>query len=308
MQRYQILVILASLSLVASFSALPRTKCRIGSRFSTEISSHISDSDSVNRRQFISNTVMTGLLSQIIAGQAQSALAEDDLTSQLFNDDGSLKEGIMNGMTTDKELENTLSVIFPSASEESQAIISVDGKGTGSEAGIKVTYTVPDKWTAAPDYRDTMLTDRDKACDRITFYQVPGTFKDSNSLEKATTIGVAKALGFSSVAAGVLPKSLPGADTVTGRKVSKAASLKEEETEKRKYYEFDMAVAPDTCGTSAENLGLGFCPYDTIVLLSATIIDAKMMVCAVTCTKDEWKRSNAELKIVRNSFFVEKTI
>jgi hypothetical protein len=127
-------------------------------------------------------------------------------------------------------------------------------------------------------------------------------------LEKATTIGVAKALGFSSVAAGVLPKSLPGADTVTGRKVSKAASLKEEETEKRKYYEFDMAVAPDTCGTSAENLGLGFCPYDTIVLLSATIIDAKMMVCAVTCTKDEWKRSNAELKIVRNSFFVEKTI
>jgi len=260
----------------------------------------------VNRRKFISNAVITGFISQIITGEAQGAIAEDDLTSQLFNEDGSLKAGV-----TAKDLvakEQTMAVTFPSASDETQAIVSIDGTQTGVEAGIKVSYTLPDKWTAAPDYLDTMMTGRDKACDRITFYQVPGTFKDSNTLEKATTIGVAKALGFSTVAAGVLPKALPGADTVTGRKVSKGASLQEDETEKRKYYEFDMAVAPDTCGTSSENLGLGFCPYDIVVLLSATIIDEKMMVCAVTCTKDEWKRSNADLKRVRNSFFVEKTI
>ena len=65
------------------------------------------------------------------------------------------------------------------------------------------------------------------------------------------------------------------------------------ETKKQKYYEFDLAVAPETCGQSAENLNLGFCPYDTIVLVSATIVDEKMMVCVVTCNKDIWKRANA---------------
>jgi hypothetical protein len=302
-------LILLSLSQVSSFTPLTPTKLRINSRFSTEISSQKShESDGINRRKFMSNAVMTGLISQIITGKAYSAVADDDLTSQLFNEDGSLKEGSSNGMTA-KEIEakeRSVNMSFPSASDDSQAIVSVDGKETGSGVGIKATYNLPEKWTS--DYLDTMLTLRDKACDRITVYQVPGTFTDFNTLEKATTIGVAKALGFSSVASGVLPKSLPGADIVTGRKVSKAASSNEDEKDKRKYYEFDMALAPDKCGSSAENLGLGFCPYESIVLLSATIIDGKMMVCGITCTKDEWKTSNADLKRVRNSFFVEKAI
>ena len=132
-------------------------------------------------------------------------------------------------------------------------------------------------------------------------------FKDNSVLDKATTIGVAKALGFSTIAKGTFPKTLPGADIVSGKKVSKPASSASDEEEKRKYYDFDLAVAPDSCGTSADNLGLGFCPYDTIVLLSATIIDGKMMVFGLTSTKDEWKRANADLKRVRNSFFVEKS-
>lgn len=298
-------IILLSLSQVSSFTPLAPTKLR-SSRFSTEISSQTShESDGMNRRKFMSSAVMTGLISQIITGQAYSAVADDEnLTSQLFNEDGSLKEGTTLNQLEAKEKPVIMS--FPSASDDSKAIVSVDGKETGSGVGIKATYTVPEKWT--PDYLDTLLSVREKACDRITVYQVPGTFTDFNTLEKATTIGVAKALGFSSVVSGVLPKSLPGADTVSGRKVNKAASSNEDEKDKRKYYEFDMAVAPDTCGSSAENLGLGFCPYESIVLLSATIIDGKMMVCAITCTKDEWKRSNADLKRVRNSFFVEKAI
>ena len=238
----------------------------------------------------------------------QIATAEEDLTSQMFNADGSLKEGAMNGLSA-QELEakdKAVDVVFPITSNDA-AIVSVDGEGVAekSDQSIKATYNVPEKWTAAPDYLDTLLSSRERACDRITVYQVPGTFKDFSILEKATTIGVAKALGFASVAKGVLPKTLPSADIVSGKKTSKSASTKEDETEKRKYYEFDMAVAPDTCGSSAENLGLGFCPYDTIVLLSATIVEQKMMVLAVTCTKDEWKRSNADLKRVRNSFYVE---
>jgi len=31
------------------------------------------------------------------------------------------------------------------------------------------------------------------------------------------------------------------------------------------YYDFDLAIAPKVCTTNnAENLGLGFCPYDRI--------------------------------------------
>ena len=309
LQRVHVLILL--LSQVSSFTPLTPIKPRINSRFSTEISSQTShESDGINRRKFMSNAVMTGLISQIITGKSYSAVADDDisLTSQLFNEDGSIKENSSIGMsaTEIEAKERSVNMSFPSVSDGSQAIVSVDGKETGSGGGIKATSNLPEKWTS--DYLDTMLTLRDKACDQITVYQVPGTFTDFKTLEKATTIGVAKALGFSSVAPGVLPKSLPGADIVTGRKVIKAASSNEDEADKRKYYEFDMALAPDKCGSSAENLGLGFCPYESIVLLSATIIDGKMMVCGITCTKDEWKTSNSDLKRVRNSFFVEKAM
>mmetsp|Transcript_680 Transcript_680/g.1188 ORF Transcript_680/g.1188 Transcript_680/m.1188 type:complete len:380 (-) Transcript_680:72-1211(-) len=280
----------------------------------------------MSRRKFSSLISITSAnlfsvlsLNDILFRGPLNASASDDLTSKMFNEDGSLKEGYMNGIS-EKDLQakdKTVSVLFPIESplDESRAIVSIDGKDiadastSSSRGGIKASYNVPEKWTDAPDYLDTLLSSREKACDRISIYQVPGTFSDYSKLDKATTIGVAKALGFNTVPAGILPKTLLSADIVSGRKVSKLAGADEgegKEGEKRVYYEYDLAVAPDTCGTSAENLGLGFCPYDTIVLLSATIIDGKMMVCAVTCTKDEWKRSNSDLKRVRNSFLVEK--
>jgi hypothetical protein len=290
------------------------------------------DEATISRRKFSSlifrtsvASAWTGLsLNEILFQDPLNASASDDLTSQMFNEDGSLKQGFMNGIT-EKDLQakdKTVSVIFPVESatldEKSRAIVSIDGKDLpidSTREGIKASYSVPEKWTAAPEYLDTLLSSREKACDRISVYQVPGTFSDYSTLDKATTVGVAKALGFNSVPTGILPKTLLSADIVSGRKVSKLVKSSSggdneaegKEGDKLMYYEFDLAVAPDTCGRSAENLGLGFCPYDTIVLLSATIIDGKMMVCAVTCTKDEWKRSNSDLKRVRNSFFVEKT-
>lgn len=113
------------------------------------------------------------------------------------------------------------------------------------------------------------------------------------------------ALNFASTGPGIFPKTLGIADIVSGRKVMKKLSLEDGE-KNQKYYEFDLAVAPESCGQSAENLNLGFCPYDTIVLISATIVNEKMMVCAVTSNKEMWMRSNADIKRVRNSFFVEE--
>uniref|UniRef100_A0A7S2MUX6 PsbP C-terminal domain-containing protein n=1 Tax=Helicotheca tamesis TaxID=374047 RepID=A0A7S2MUX6_9STRA len=87
------------------------------------------------------------------------------------------------------------------------------------------------------------------------------------------------------------------ADLISGRK----STPEEEET----YYEFDLAVAPETCPSkSADNLGLGFCPYDSVLLASAIVKDGRMYVCTVECSKEQWKRSSSDLKRVRSSFRV----
>jgi len=226
----------------------------------------------------------------------------------MFNEDGSLKDGVIDGNKAEAK-DITITVPFPAPADATSAITSIDGKdvknNTGEALTISASYQVPDKWTSAPDYLDTLLSVREKACEKIALFQVPGIYKDYSVLDKATTTGLAKVFNFKSIEAGVFPKTLASADIVSGRKVEKAFSRDNEDEKKRKYYEFDLAVAPDKCGSSEENLGLGFCPYDTIVLLSATIIEGKMMVCGVTCTKNEWKRSNADVKRLRNSFFVE---
>jgi len=285
-----------------------------------------------NRRTFLTTSLLAGItLTSTAAGNVSPALAtEGDMTSQMFNEDGSLKEGILsNGANADviEAKSTTITIPFPSKSSTDDAIVSADGSNieltlstdntsSAENALVKAQYIIPDKWTPAPEYLDTLLAVREKACDHITIYQVPGTFKDNTLLEKATTIGIAKALNFASVfkiRPDVLPKSIVSADIVSGRKVLKPKSSSSNgddnsKDNKRLYYEFDLATAPDNCGQSAENLGLGFCPYDTIVLVSATIVNEKMYVCGVTCNKTEWKRANADLKRVRGSFFIDEGI
>merc|ERR1712154_307837 len=88
---------------------------------------------------------------------------------------------------------------------------------------------------------------------------------------------------------------LRSADLVGARRTKKAGET---------FYEFDMAVAPATCRASTDDLGLGFCPYDTIYLLSATVLSDRLYVMVVESTKSEWKQSNSDLKQVRSSFNV----
>jgi hypothetical protein len=153
------------------------------------------------------------------------------------------------------------------------------------------------RWSDGKD-RDPIYFDRTegtnaKSCKQITVYQAPGNV-DEKQLEKATTIGVAKALD--------APKSdfaqLYKADIISG-KVNEKGS--------QKYYEFDMASAPESCGNSNENLGLGFCPYDNIYLLSATIVNNRLYCIVVECDDTKiWKLASAELKRVRSSFKIEE--
>ena len=107
------------------------------------------------------------------------------------------------------------------------------------------------------------------------------------------------------------------ADLISGRTVRKPIqSLKEKgEFDEQIYYEFDLAFAPAQCPDymegNKENLGLGFCPYDSIYLVSATVLKSNegdeggtLMCCVVECNKDEWKIANSDLRRIRNSFKV----
>ena len=118
------------------------------------------------------------------------------------------------------------------------------------------------------------------------------------TLDRASTVGVAKALGIQT-----LPEynpSLLKADLISGRRSDRDGTT---------YYEYDLAVAPASCASgSKEDLGLGFCPYDSIVLLGAAVVDGRMYGIMVECDRDEWKKGNADLKRVRSSFRVDSQL
>ena len=121
-------------------------------------------------------------------------------------------------------------------------------------------------------------------------YRAPGKVTPER-LANAATIGVAEALYIIDDL-----KALKGADLLSGR-TRKQGDIK--------FYDFDMALAPKTCGDSKENLGLGFCPFDSIYLISAAVLDDGLYVLVAECNKDEWKVANSDLKRVRSSFAVD---
>jgi len=101
-------------------------------------------------------------------------------------------------------------------------------------------------------------------------------------------VGVAKSLGVIESL-----KPLESADLISGRTRSKGDI---------KYYEFDMAVQPPSCDKSKDDLGLGFCAYENIYLLSCAVVDDHLYVLCIESDKDQWKRANSDLKLVRSSF------
>jgi hypothetical protein len=216
----------------------------------------------------------------------------DDLTRQMFNPDGSLKEGV--------ESEIKFRKVEINWDSSDGLVLNQDGITVGTTkpgSNLRLSYEYPMRWSDGkngdPVYFDRTEGTNAKACKQITVYQAPGIV-DENRLDKATTIGVAKAFD--------APKSvlerLYKADIISG-KISERGS--------QRYFEFDMATAPDSCGDSRENLGLGFCPYDNVYLLSATVVNDRLYCLIVECDDAKiWKLASAELKRVRSSFLVEQ--
>lgn len=245
-------------------------------------------------------TILPFLSASTVASADESSQSSADLTSQLFNPDGSLKDSA----TIEVEAKSrTVSTTFPSGAGDltpgKQALVSVDGSKPAAEGGsVKVSYDLPEKWgEPSTGYLDKSEGVNAKSADAITVFQLAGP-AEVKTLDKASTVGVAKALGIET-----LPSYNPSiikADLISGRRSTRDGIV---------YYEFDVAVAPAKCAPgSKEDLGLGFCPYDSIILLGAAVVDGRMYGIMLECDRDEWKKGNADLKRVRSSFRVESEL
>jgi hypothetical protein len=257
--------------------------------------------------------------------------AQEDLTSQLYNPDGTLRDPTM---AEAKETTVDLSFMIPSNPDSTHINIAMDGiQSTPSSVSdvaatnVKAFYNLPIKWKRnespqLPPYYDASEGKNGQACNRITVYSIstPNNL-DMTTLEKASKVGVAKSLFMDQLSNNYFDKGVQKSDLIGGRTVRKPIQSMEnkDEMDEQVYYEFDLAFAPSECpdymAGNKENLGLGFCPYDRIFLVSATILNndnnsnkdksGTLMCFVVECDKEEWKMANSDLRRVRSSYKVQ---
>jgi hypothetical protein len=233
-----------------------------------------------------------------------------DLTSKLFNPDGSLRDP----NTVTEAQERLVNLSFSKSADV--FTVSTDGSQPTVEGGLKVSYKVPTKWNSDPSpqlplYYDSSEGKNGKACNRITVYSISAPKLDMSVLVKASKVGVAKSLFMDKLPNKYFDQGVLKADLISGRTARKP--IKDGDViDEQVYYEFDLAFAPLECPKyeegNKENLGLGFCPYDSIFLVSATVLENEgtMVVSVVECNKDEWKIANSDLRRVRSSFEVNR--
>jgi len=226
-----------------------------------------------SRRHFMQKAFLASSSLLILNNNVVNAADNDDntqdLTQQLYNPDGSLKD---ESQTTEVTYD-TISIDLPSNN-------------------IRGAYKIPSKWTK-DNYIDTSSTPNTKVCNSIKVFSPPSLA----NLKKATTIGVAKSLQ--------LDASFVKSDLVSAKKRYVVLSRDDQVQEEVEVYDFDLAVAPSTCNENTkENLGLGFCPYEDIVLVSAVNWNDKTYVFQLECNREQWRKSNADLKDVRKSFTI----
>jgi hypothetical protein len=160
----------------------------------------------------------------------------NDLTSTIYNSDGTLKEGVESevkyrdvSFTWGQSDEISIHEDGADTSKTSSTTKSSESDTTGSSQ-YTLSYQIPMRWSDGKDgdlvYFDRSVGVNSKAAKGITIFQAPGK-ANIDRLQKATTIGVAKAMD--------VPEQfsrLYKADIVSGRTVERGS---------QKYYEFDMA-------------------------------------------------------------------
>jgi hypothetical protein len=127
----------------------------------TEVAGSGSETGDDSRRGFLA--VAGALISQSVFMTSKVARAEEggDMTSQLFNPDGSLKEG-----QVEEAKFKTVGISWASGSDTYS--INIDGSNAaGTETGsqVRLSYKTPEKWQQKDDgYYDKSTTNLDKVC------------------------------------------------------------------------------------------------------------------------------------------------
>lgn len=248
-----------------------------------EIVLHLKSSD---RRSLLRQAALIAVGTSILPVAFTANAEEEDLTTKLFNEDGSLKDE-----STEIEAKFRKVELMWDGSNN-QLAIAVDGENSAATpkgSSLRLSYDLPEKWnTESKKYIDK--AEGVKVCDRITVYRAEGS-ATTKLLEKASIKGIGESLRVTEDL-----KDIKKTDLIGGRSRIKGD---------QKYFDFDLANAPSTCSASKEDLGLGFCPYESIYLLSSTVFDNCLYVFALECDKAEWKLANSDLRRVRSSFSVE---
>ena len=294
------------------------------------------DSFEESRRDILLHTARLAAFSSLSANPQFAWAGDDeylykrksedgDLTTKLFNEDGSPKDVVIEA----KEKTITVPLSLPMTSGSTSVSIFEDGavKLTGQTPSaedtnnVSASYKLPLKWNLDPSdklplYFDSSEGKNGKALQRATIYSVSASKVSMSTLEKASRVGVASSLFMDKLPNNYFDQGVAKADLIGGRTSRKPIkSMIEGGTDEQVYYEFDIAFAPKECpdfsAGNKENLGLGFCPYDNIFLVSATVLEnddgsGNMIVAVLECNKDEWKIGNADLKRARSSFTVER--
>ena len=138
----------------------------------------------VDRRAFLlTGTTFASTLIPTIPQPSSATDTDDasgDLTSQLFNLDGSLKDA-----ATETEAKfRTVELVWDASDKLAVAVDGQNVAGTPNGSSVRLSYQLPEKWgrSGSDLYLDRTAAGA-KACDRITVYQAPGT-ADLKQLEK----------------------------------------------------------------------------------------------------------------------------
>jgi hypothetical protein len=203
--------------------------------------------------------------------------------------------------------------------------LNLNGRNVGTTkegSGMMISYQVPDRPTdigqgaeggggsGGGGWRGGLLP----PSTRVAVYRPPGEASPQR-LARAARDGITRALGVRDDDLG-LRSSLSGADLVSAR-VRSSGGGGGDAAAATSYYEFDLAVAPASCNrdaisssssgqgaASSDDLGLGFCPYDYVYLVSAAVVHEHLYVMIIEADRAAWKQAGSELKRVRSTFDV----
>mmetsp|Transcript_18886 Transcript_18886/g.39301 ORF Transcript_18886/g.39301 Transcript_18886/m.39301 type:complete len:242 (+) Transcript_18886:6-731(+) len=187
--------------------------------------------------------------------------------------------------------------------EDTSAASNLYTQGTDTSSELKsrtistsqYSYQVPSKWQGDGPFIDISYPDKPSACTSLSVMKLGADVSLSDLGGDVNKICEAFDVPATTPDGTLTDKKnkWKGIDLIAGAKRTKDG---------RTYYDYDLAYAPSKCDNSGvgANLGLGFCPYQMVFVVSGCDgygFQAK-------ANAKEWKVGNGDIKGIRASWTV----